>query len=98
MLYQGIVEPYSKQVKHIICDVVIETQLLNTMEEISAVDILTHGLCITTIDYAKSGIILPGTQGVNNVSHMIQLVKEKNQIEGNVMIFSFQSNRIQVSI
>ena len=96
MIYHGIIEPQKEQISHIICDVVLDTQMLNTMDEISKINITTHWLSISTIDYTKSGVILPNTAGIWSLSQMIQVVKEKNNIEGNVVMYAFESARISI--
>lgn len=96
MIYHGIIEPQKDYISHIICDIVLNTQLLNTMDEISKVNITTHWLSISTIDYTKSGVILPNTVGIWSLTQMIQVIKEKNKIEGNVVMYAFESTKISI--
>ena len=98
MLYHGIIEEKSNTIRTIVCDIVTQTQLLNTMDEINKIDISTSGIAISTIDYTKTWAVLPATQGLTSLSQMLEVVKQKNHIEGNVIIHSFQTNRIAIIV
>lgn len=98
MLYHGLIEEKMNTITKILCDIVTETQLLNTMDDINKIDMSKSGISISTLDYTKTGAILPGTEGITSLSHMLQIVKEKNHIEGNVIIHSFQSTRIEIIV
>jgi hypothetical protein len=53
-------------------------------------------LCIQTIDNSKSGVLLPWTIGINNIQDAFTTIKKKNNIEGNVNIYSFSTKRLEV--
>ena len=98
MLYHGILEAKKTDIIRIVCDIVTETQLLQNMEDINTVDIISSGISVSTIDYTKSGVILPWTVGISSLSQLLQIIKEKNHIEGNVVMYSFQSKKIEIII
>lgn len=96
MIYHGILQTHSNEIKRIIVDIVTEINELNTMDQINNIDITTTWLCISTIDYSKSWVIAPWTQGISSLAQMLQIIKEKNHIEGNVIIHSFHTEKIEI--
>lgn len=98
MLYHGILEPQKNNILTLVCDIVGDTKVLNTMEDISSINLEESGICLSTIDYTKSGIILPNTVGLNSISQALQIVKEKNHIEWNVILHSFTSTKIEIKV
>lgn len=98
MIYHGIIEPQKNDILSIICDIVSEVKVLTTMDEINKVDIAQSGISVSTLDYTKSWVILPQTKGIISLGQMLQIIKEKNHIEGNVIIHSFQSQKIKISL
>ncbi len=98
MIYHGIIEPQQDKVSSLICDIVWETKILNTMEEISNTNIKEYGICISTIDHTKSGILLPNTEGIDTISKALQIVKDKNHIEWNIILYAFTSTKIEITI
>lgn len=98
MIYHGLVESHGNSVKKIICDILIDTQLISTIEEIGKIDIHTQGICVSTTDKSKSGILLPGTLGVNSIQEALEKVKQKNNIDGNVIIYTFHTKRATIHL
>lgn len=93
MLYHGIIEPQKSNILTIVGDIITNIHELSTMDDINKVNIETTGLSISTLDYTKSGVILPNTKGITSLSQVLQVIKDKNNIEGNVIIHSFESDR-----
>lgn len=97
MLYHGIIEPKHDQVHTIICDLVLDHTLLESMEAINAVNLTEQGLCMSNLDASKSGILLPNTKGVQTMSQALQLLKTKHHIEGNITLYSFTTKKISIT-
>ena len=98
MIYHGLMESHGNKIKKIICDIVTDTKLISTIEEIGKIDIHTQGICISTTDKSKSGILLPWTAGTSSIQDALEVVKQKNHIEWNVIIYSFTSQRTTIHL
>jgi hypothetical protein len=60
------------------------------------INLSLQGLCIQTTDNSKSGVLLPWTIGINNIQDAFTTIKKKNNIEGNVNIYSFSTQRLEI--
>lgn len=98
MIYHGIIQIHNNDIKRIIVDLVIDITELHTLEQINTIDINTTWLCISSFDYSKSGVIAPWTQWISWLAQMLQIIKEKNHIEGNVIIHSFHTKKIEIML
>jgi hypothetical protein len=58
--------------------------------------VVEQGICLISSDDTKSGVLLPGTPGVNDMKTAITLVKEKFGLTGNVQIYTFASDKIMI--
>ena len=81
---------------YIICDVVHDLKLQTSMDDIMSIDMNIYGICVTTIDYTKSGVVLPATVGINTISDALSFIKTKNQLTGNISIYTFTTDRISI--
>ncbi len=95
MIYHGLIEKHTNTTK-IICEIVTTIETKTTLEEINTINLSVQGLCIQTIDNSKSGVLLPWTIGINNIQDAFTTIKKKNNIEGNVNIYSFSTQRLEV--
>lgn len=98
MIYHGLIESHGNKIKKIICDIVINTKIISTIEEIGKIDITTQWICISTTDKSKSGVLLPWTSGINSIQDALEMVKQKNHIEWNVIIYSFDSKKATINL
>ena len=96
MMYHGLIEKNKNRITSIICDIVLSTELLESVDSIKSTNLANSGLSITTLDYSKSWVILPGTQGITSITQTLQLIKKKNGIRGNVIIYAFTTEKIAI--
>lgn len=96
MIYHGLIEKHTNT-KRIICDIVTIIETKTTLEEINSINLSSQGLCIQTIDNSKSGVLLPWTIGINNIQDAFTTIKKKNNIEGNVNIYSFSTQKLEIT-
>lgn len=95
MIYHGLIEKHT-DTKKIICDIITTIESKTTLEEINSINLSVQGLCIQTIDNSKSGVLLPWTIWIYNIQDAFALIKKKNNIEGNVNIYSFSTQRLEI--
>ncbi|NOZ44374.1 MAG: hypothetical protein GXP45_04510 [bacterium] len=95
LLYRGLIEK-EKDVQKIVVDVVINIQQETDMNKLKILDLQHNGLCLIG-EQKKSGVLLPGTKGVENITQAIKLIKDKYQLAGNATIYIFQTERFLVA-
>ena len=95
MIYHGLIEKHTDTTK-IICDIVTSIENKTTLEQINTINLSLQGLCIQTIDNSKSGVLLPWTIGIHDIQDAFTIIKKKNNIEGNVNIYSFCTKRLEI--
>jgi hypothetical protein len=95
MIFHGLIESHWN-ISRIICDIITTIDEKHTLDEINAINIKNQGICIQTIDNSKSGVLLPGTIGINNIQEAFWYIKKKNNIEWNVNIYTFLTERIEI--
>ncbi len=98
MIYHGLIESHGNTIKKLICDIILETKLISTIEEIGIIDIHTQWICISTTDKSKSWVLLPWTTWIHSIQDALEKIKQKNHIEGNVIIYSFRTKRITIAL
>ena len=54
MMYHGLIEKNKNRITSIICDVVLSTEILESVDTIKSTDLKNSGLAISTLDYSKS--------------------------------------------
>ena len=93
MIYNGLLSIH-KDISTIICDIVIDSKLETSIESINSINTQTHGICASTVDFSKSWVVLPKTLWINNANEALWYIKQKNNLSGNIVIYSFTTKRI----
>lgn len=96
MLYHGLIEPQQRDIHLIICDIITTITTQTAMTELSKLNLLQTGICVTTLDHTKSGIVLPATMGISTITDALTYIKQKNNINGNIAIYSFSTQRFSI--
>lgn len=97
IIYNGILSQHPGA-KTVVCDIV------NTLEEqqdtvkLLAFSPKEYGLAMSTVDNAKSGVILPDTSGVSDMKTALLSLKQKYQVTGNVIMYTFKTQRIVIPV
>lgn len=86
MLYRGIIEPIEKNIHHIVCHIITDTEEMMDIGQIKHIDITQYGIIISTIDHTKSGVLLPNTAGISDISQALNSLKQKHNITDNINI------------
>lgn len=95
-LYHGVVEKNLASVKKVYIDVVTSLRDQNDMEELLSLPLTEYGIALSTVDWTKSAVMLPNTAGVADVKQALAVMKQKHDIEWNVLFFVFQTERFIV--
>lgn len=95
MIYHGLIEKKTN-INKIICDIITKIEQKNTIDEINNINISIQGICIQTIDNSKSWVLLPWTIWIHNIQEAFNNIKKKNNIDGNINIYSFDIQRIEI--
>jgi len=95
LLYHGIVEKYPN-CTYIVADFPGALKLQKDAATLLKSSVVEQGICLISSDDTKSGVLLPGTPGVNDMKTAITLVKEKFGLTGNVQIYTFPSDKIMI--
>lgn len=93
IIYHGLVEK-QKNIQTIAIDIVENLEKQDDVNKILTLDSKIFGIFIINKETKKSWLILPATVWVNNIRDSLTFVKKKFEIEWNVEIFSFTTNRI----
>lgn len=97
MIYKWIIKKEENNIKYIICDIITKVDEIIDTQDIIWLDLTVRWLSISNLDASKSGVLLPHTSGVNSVSDALQALKTKNNLEGESIIYRFQSEKILIS-
>ena len=92
-IYHWLIEKH-KNIETIIIDIVIDTKEITNPKEIQNISLQEYWLLLITEN--KSWILLPNTEGVENISTALKIIKEKNWLEWNAKITTFQTDRFAV--
>lgn len=92
-LFHWLVEKHNN-IGHIIVDIVTDIQKIIDLNEIPNISLQEYGLILSTKD--KSGILLPDTKWIINISQALKTIKEKNWLDWNAQITKFKTDRFSV--
>lgn len=92
-IYHGLIEKHTN-IETMIIDIVIDTKEITNPKEIQNISLQEYWLLLIT--ESRSWILLPNTEGVENVSTALKIIKEKNWLEWNAKITTFQTDRFAV--
>ena len=92
-LFHWLVEKHNN-IGHIIVDIVTDIQKIIDLNEIPNISLQEYGLILSTKD--KSGILLPDTKWIINISQALKTIKEKNRLDWNAQITKFKTDRFSV--
>jgi len=92
-LFHWLVEKYTN-IWHIVVDIITDIQEIIDLNEISNISLQEYWLILITQD--KSGVLLPDTKWISNISQALKTIKEKNWLDWNAQITKFKTDRIFV--
>ncbi len=92
-IYHWLIEKH-KNIETIIIDIVIDTKEITNSKELQNISLQEYWLLLSTEN--KAWILLPNTEWVENISIALKIIKEKNWLEWNAKITTFQTDRFAV--
>lgn len=82
----------------VVIDLVTHIDQQDDIQKLLPLSVADFGICLVSVDTHRSGVILPGTVGVKDMKQAIQLCKDKYQLSGKVVIYTFVTQRITLSV
>lgn len=98
LIYNGLLAKHEQTTKTIVIDIIqsyVQETDINKLLTLSTKD---YGVFLINNDTKKSGTILPNTKNVNDIKTAISLIKQKYDINGNVSMYSFRTERVVVGV
>lgn len=95
-LFYGILENYKKNVKILVCDVVIQLTEITSYDNIFNLSPKEYWFALLWAENNASWVILPNTYWVADAKNAFALIKHKHSLDGKVKVYSFKTNRIIV--
>ncbi|HMY80889.1 MAG TPA: hypothetical protein PLW93_04315 [Candidatus Absconditabacterales bacterium] len=96
IFYHSFFSQLEDQIKLIVVDVVTHLEELYDYGVINKIDWTKNGVAVQQLEGELGGVILPNTEGVADVKQLFSLIKKKNNLNGNIKVFLFQTQRIVV--
>lgn len=93
LLYNAIVS--DKTITSAVVDVVIDMQEILQKNDLSWLDMATHGMCV--LASWVSGVILPWTTWISSSKDALSAIKSKYSLTWKIRIFGFTTDRIVVA-
>lgn len=97
IIYNWLIKK-QKNIQIIAVDIVENLEKQEDVNKILWLDPKVFGIFLINKETKKSWLILPGTNWVTDIRSSLTFIKKKFDIDWNVEIFSFKTNRIQVEI
>ena len=96
LVYKWLIQKHEKDIQYVIIDIVQETKNLQNIWELDKIPLSDYGICLMEKEWEKTGILLPNTEWINTIPEALQLIKEKNNLKGDIdaMIFKTERNKI----
>lgn len=98
MIYNNFIKIHQQSTKSIVCDIVTSINHINKEEDLKDFSPQHLWISISSIDYNKTGVILPQTPGIISLKDSLQAVKQKNGISWDVIIYSFETQKIKFTL
>ncbi len=90
-------EKNKKKVKFVLVDIVWNIQEINDANTILKLSVKEKWICLISLDWKKSGVMLPEIEGVADAKNALELIKQKYEIQGKVKVYWFTTKRFYVS-
>lgn len=95
--YASVISKY-QNTKTVIVDLIKDLNQETDLTKMLNFDVKEYGFCLIHVEDWKTGAVLPNTQWIKNVKEALTYIKKKNQINGNVEIYSFKTDRVIISV
>ena len=96
IIYAGILDK-EKTTSTVVLDVVTEIMPESDIQKLMALSTKDYGLFLINNEDKKSGVVLPDTKGINDITMALGMIKQKYGVTGNVLIYAFKTDRLVIS-
>lgn len=95
-LVYWLLENYKKNIKILVCDVVLQLTEVTSYENIFNLSPKEYWFALVWTDWSSTWVILPNTEWVADAKNAFALIKQKNALEWKVKVYSFKTERMIV--
>lgn len=92
-LYHWLVEKY-KNMSYIVVDIIIDEEEITDVSKINEISLQEYWIAVIAGD--KYWVMLPNTAWVTAPLQAIQLIKQKDNLQGNAKIVKFHTDRLLI--
>lgn len=82
----------------IVVDVVIHLEELYSYDVLNSIDFMKNGVAVQELDGDMGAVILPNTEWIADIKQLFSVLKKKNNLNGNIKVYLFQTDRIVVEL
>lgn len=98
IFYHNFFQKIEEDTKIVVADVVTHLEELYSYDMLEKIDFTKNGVAVQQVGGDVWGIILPNTEGVADIKQLFSVIKKKNELNGNIKVFLFQTERIVMEI
>lgn len=96
ILYNAIVAKHP-ETQTVIVDVVLETTVQTDVATLLALPTIENGVVMIDKIDRKSGVMIPGTDGIPDMKTALTKIKEKFGLAGDVEMYTFKTDKITIN-
>ena len=85
-------------VKLVAVDIVTSVDELYSYEKLNTIDFTKFWIAVQQTDAEIGWIIRPNTEGIADVKQIFSILKKKNNLNGNIKVYLFQTDRILINL
>lgn len=94
-LYYAFLEEY-KNTHTLVCDIVWDIVDSTDNEELMDISPKDYGFAVVSQSWEVSGVVLPNTEWIIDTKLVLYHIKKKTNIDWNIKVYNFESNRILI--
>ncbi len=98
IFYHNFFAKLETDVKLIVIDVVTHLEELYSYDILNNIDFTKNGVAVQELDGDTGAVILPNTEWIADIKQLFSVLKKKNNLNGNIKVFLFQTDRIVVEV
>jgi len=98
ILYHNFFQKIESDCKIIVVDIVTNLEELYSYDILNSIDFTKNGIAVQQIEWEVWWVILPNTEGIADIKQLFSVIKKKNQLNGNIKVFLFQTERMIIEL
>ncbi len=98
ILYHNFFQKIESDCKIVVVDIVTNLEELYSYDILNSIDFTKNGIAVQQIEWEVWWVILPNTEGIADIKQLFSVIKKKNQLNGNIKVFLFQTERMIIEL